>query len=156
MNIGETAAQSGVPAKTIRYYESIGLIAPAERTAAGYRVYGSRDVETLRFIARARGLGFSVADCASLLALWRDKTRASADVKALARHQVETIEAKIAELETMRATLEHLMQRCHGDARPDCPILSDLAGDLAGDSGGDLGRDPAGEGAQDPLSRKGT
>ena len=128
MNIGEAAAQSGVAAKTIRYYESIGLIAPAERTEAGYRVYSTNDIQTLRFIARARGLGFSVADCASLLALWRDRSRASADVKALARHQVEAIEAKIAELETMRATLEHLMRRCHGDDRPDCPILSDLAG----------------------------
>ncbi|WP_421709812.1 Cu(I)-responsive transcriptional regulator [Algihabitans sp.] len=131
MNIGEAAAQSGVAAKTIRYYESIGLIAPAERTEAGYRVYSTNDIQTLRFIARARGLGFSVADCASLLALWRDKSRASADVKALARHQVEAIEAKIAELETMRATLEHLMRRCHGDDRPDCPILSDLAGSLS-------------------------
>ncbi|WP_119165697.1 Cu(I)-responsive transcriptional regulator [Algihabitans albus] len=131
MNIGEAAVQSGVAAKTIRYYESIGLIAPAERTAAGYRIYGTTDVQTLRFVARARGLGFSVADCASLLALWRDKSRASADVKALARHQVETIEAKIAELETMRATLEHLVERCHGDDRPDCPIISDLAGALS-------------------------
>lgn len=131
MNIGEAAVQSGVAAKTIRYYESIGLIAPAERTEAGYRVYSTNDIQTLRFIARARGLGFSVADCASLLALWRDKSRASADVKALARHQVEAIEAKIAELETMRATLEHLMRRCHGDDRPDCPILSDLAGSLS-------------------------
>ncbi len=128
MNIGEAANRSGVPAKTIRYYESIRLIAPAERTAAGYRVYSDADVQTLRFIARARGLGFSVADCANLLALWQDKSRASADVKALARQQVDKIEAKIAELESMRETLDDLMERCHGDARPDCPILSDLAG----------------------------
>jgi len=128
MNIGQAAERSGVPAKTIRYYESIGLIAPAARTAAGYRVYSDADVRTLQFVARARGLGFSVADCANLLALWQDKSRASADVKALARQQVDKIEAKVAELQTIRDTLEHLMQRCHGDARPDCPILSDLAG----------------------------
>jgi MerR family copper efflux transcriptional regulator len=128
MNIGQAAARSGVPAKTIRYYESVGLIPAAGRTAAGYRVYAEVEVQTLRFINRARGLGFSVADCANLLALWQDTSRASADVKALARQQVARIDAKVAELQSMRDTLEHLMQRCHGDARPDCPILSDLAG----------------------------
>jgi MerR family copper efflux transcriptional regulator len=128
MNIGQAAAASGVPSKTIRYYESIGLVAPAARTDSGYRVYSDSDVQTLRFVARARGLGFSVADCANLLALWQDRSRASADVKALAKHKVETIEAKIAELKGMKDTLEHLMARCHGDDRPECPILRDLAG----------------------------
>ena len=128
MNIGAAARHSGVPAKTIRYYESVGLIAPAERTAAGYRVYDTRDVETLRFVQRARSLGFSVDDVGSLLALWQDRQRSSAEVKALARRRVDDIDRKIAELTEMRATLTDLMQRCHGDQRPDCPILSGLAG----------------------------
>ena len=127
MNIGEAAERSGVPAKTIRYYESIGLIAPAERSAGGYRVYDGREVETLRFVQRARSLGFSIEQVGELLALWRDRSRASADVKAMASAQVEAIDRKIAELQGMRDTLEHLMTRCHGDARPDCPILEDLA-----------------------------
>ncbi len=129
MNIGAAAQHSGVPAKTIRYYESVGLIAPAERTAAGYRVYSQSDVETLRFVQRARSLGFSVDDVGSLLALWQDRHRSSAEVKALARRRVEDIDRKLAELAEMRATLTDLMQRCHGDQRPDCPILSGLAGD---------------------------
>ncbi len=128
MNIGEAAERSGVPAKTIRYYESIGLIAPAERSAGGYRVYDAREVETLRFVQRARSLGFSIEQVGELLALWRDRSRASADVKAMASAQVAAIDRKIAELQGMRDTLEHLMTRCHGDARPDCPILEDLAG----------------------------
>ena len=128
MNIGTAARHSGVPAKTIRYYESVGLIAPAERTAAGYRVYDKKDVETLRFVQRARSLGFSVDDVGSLLALWQDRQRSSAEVKALARRRVEDIDRKIGELTEMRATLTDLMQRCHGDQRPDCPILSGLAG----------------------------
>ncbi len=130
MNIGAAARHSGVPAKTIRYYESVGLIAPAERTAAGYRVYDTRDVETLRFVQRARSLGFSVDDVGSLLALWQDRQRSSAEVKALARRRVDDIDRKIAELTEMRATLTDLMQRCHGDQRPDCPILSGLAGSV--------------------------
>jgi len=128
MNIGSAARQSGVPAKTIRYYESVGLIDPAERTASGYRVYGRQDVETLRFVQRARGLGFSVEEVGSLLTLWRDRSRNSAEVKALARHRVADIDRKMAELAEMRETLLHLMERCHGDARPDCPILQGLAG----------------------------
>lgn len=128
MNIGTAAERSGVPAKTIRYYESVGLIQPAERTAAGYRVYGKHDVETLRFVQRARSLGFSVEEVGNLLALWRDRSRSSAEVKALARHRVEDIDRKIAELTEMRETLLHLMERCHGDERPDCPILQGLAG----------------------------
>ena len=128
MHIGSVSRQSGVPAKTIRYYESIGLIESAARTESGYRVYGARDVETLRFIQRARSLGFSVADVANLLALWRDNHRASAQVKALAEQHLAGIDDKIAELQAMRATLVDLVERCHGDDRPDCPILKDLAG----------------------------
>jgi len=131
MNIGTAARQSGVPAKTIRYYESVGLIAAAERTSAGYRVYDRNDVETLRFVQRARSLGFSVEEVGSLLALWRDRGRSSSEVKAMARHRVADIDRKIAELSEMRETLTHLMQRCHGDARPDCPILQGLAGKAA-------------------------
>ncbi|MGB8274310.1 MAG: Cu(I)-responsive transcriptional regulator [Alphaproteobacteria bacterium] len=128
MNIGEAAAASGVPAKTVRYYESIGLIAAAARTANRYRVYGPSDVETLRFIKRARTLGFSVREIASLLALWRDRKRASAEVKRLAKRQLDEIDRKISELKSVRRTLEQLVERCHGDSRPDCPILKDLAG----------------------------
>ena len=128
MNIGEAASRSGVAAKTIRYYESIGLISPASRSQSGYRIYDARDVETLRFVQRGRGLGFSVDDVSNLLALWRDRNRASFHVKALARRHVEQIDAKIAELRGMRDTLEHLIDRCQGDERPDCPILADLAG----------------------------
>jgi len=129
MNIGTVARQSGVSAKTIRYYESVGLIDAAMRTDSGYRVYDTRDVETLRFVQRARGLGFSVEEVGSLLALWHDRARSSAEVKALARHRLAGIDRKMAELAEMRATLTHLMERCHGDARPDCPILRGLAGE---------------------------
>jgi len=128
MQIGTVARRSGVPAKTIRYYESVGLIDAAERTAGGYRAYGERDVQTLRFIQRARSLGFPVSDVAGLLALWRDRRRQSAQVKALAKRHLAEIDRKIAELQSMRGSLEHLIQRCHGDDRPECPILADLAG----------------------------
>ncbi|GAA0593842.1 Cu(I)-responsive transcriptional regulator [Caenispirillum bisanense] len=127
MNISQAAKKSGVPAKTIRYYESIDLIPEAGRTASGYRVYTDKDVERLRFIQHARGLGFSVKDVGDLLALWQDRSRASADVKALAARRVEEIDRKVAELQSMRDTLTHLMDRCHGDDRPDCPILESLA-----------------------------
>lgn len=133
MNIGAAARASGVSAKMIRYYESIGLIDPAARTGAGYRSYGEADVHTLRFIRRARDLGFSVARIAELLALWRDRDRASADVKAVALAQIASLTAKIEALEAMKRTLEHLAAHCHGDARPDCPILRDLA--EAGEAG---------------------
>lgn len=132
MHIGTAAQKSGVPAKTIRYYESIGLIDSALRTESGYRVYDSRDVETLRFIQRARSLGFSVKEVGSLLTLWQDQARSSAQVKALAEERVAEIDRKLAELQGMRQTLVHLMERCHGDERPDCPILDDLAGDGLG------------------------
>lgn len=127
MQIGIVARKSGIPAKTIRYYEDIGLIGSAGRTASGYRVFDQTDVETLRFIARARGLGFSVSDVANLLALWRDTHRASAQVKDLASQHLAGIDRKIAELQSMRGTLVDLIERCHGDDRPDCPILTDLA-----------------------------
>ncbi len=128
MNIGEAAQLSGVPAKTIRYYEEIGLIPPARRSEAGYRRFGGRDLSTLRFVQRARSLGFTVRDVSALLALWHDTGRASSEVKALAGEHCARIDAKIAELQSMRRTLDDLMTRCHGDAHPDCPILDELAG----------------------------
>ncbi len=127
MNIGSAAEQSGLPPKTIRYYEEIGLIPAAGRTQGGYRDYDGTDVEILRFLRRARGLGFSVAECRELLSLYRDRERASADVKALALQRIEDIERKIVELESMRRTLRHLADHCRGDERPNCPILDDLA-----------------------------
>jgi MerR family copper efflux transcriptional regulator len=129
MNIGEIAARSGMPPKTIRYYESVGLIDAAVRTDSGYRTYGERDLRILRFIHRARDLGFSVKTVGELLGLWRDPDRSSADVKALAVAHVGDIDRKIAELQTMRRAVVDLMDRCHGDDRPDCPILDDLAGE---------------------------
>jgi len=128
MNIGTVAGKSGLPAKTIRYYEDIGLIPAAARTASGYRSFSDEDLQTLRFVQRARSLGFSVKDVGNLLALWRDTERSSADVKALALGHVDRIERKIAELRAMRDTLKVLAEHCHGDDRPNCPILDDLAG----------------------------
>lgn len=128
MNIGQAAAQSGVPAKTIRYYEEIGLIPKATRTAGNYRDYDGNDLQTLRFIHRARTLGFSVKDVGALLTLWRDKRRASAVVKRLAQGHIEEIDRRMDELSSMRQTLTHLIERCHGDERPDCPIIDELAG----------------------------
>jgi len=127
MNIGEAASATGVPAKTIRYYESIGLIPQAIRGDNGYRRYTPTDIETLRFIQRSRRLGFSVKDVGGLLELWRDKGRTSADVKALAIRHIAEVEERIAELESIRRTLIDLTERCHGDDRPDCPIIDDLA-----------------------------
>ncbi|HUD49911.1 Cu(I)-responsive transcriptional regulator [Parvibaculum sp.] len=127
MNIGEVAARSGVPAKTIRYYEDIELIESADRAANGYRSYTEDAVHTLRFVARARNLGFTVEQCRSLLALYRDKARSSADVKRIAEGHIAEIEEKIEELRSMQATLTALASRCHGDDRPDCPIIDELA-----------------------------
>jgi Cu(I)-responsive transcriptional regulator len=127
MNIGQAASASGVSAKMIRYYESIGLIAAPLRTEAGYRVYAGDDVHALRFVKRARALGFSIEETRELLALWRDKSRASADVKAFALKHIGDLETRIAELQAMARTLSHLAHHCHGDDRPDCPILEDLA-----------------------------
>jgi len=127
MNIGQAAAASGVSAKMIRYYESIGLIAKTARTQAGYRVYSDQDVHTLRFIRRARDLGFSVEQIADLVSLWHDRERASKDVKAIALEHVNVLERKIRELQEMASTLKHLAENCCGDSRPHCPILEELA-----------------------------
>jgi MerR family transcriptional regulator, copper efflux regulator len=126
MNIGEASDRSGLPAKTIRYYEDIGLIHP-DRGQNGYRDYGSDDVHKLRFLQRSRGLGFSVEECRQLLALYEDKSRASADVKEIASAKLGEIDRKIRELTELRRTLEHLVHACHGNDRPDCPILEELA-----------------------------
>jgi MerR family copper efflux transcriptional regulator len=129
MNIGQAAKHSNVNAKTIRYYESIGLIPDASRSGNGYRTYSDKDVETLRFIHHSRNLGFSVKDVGLLLDLWRNHKRASADVKALALSHIKEVDRKIEELRKVRETLTHLTRRCHGDDRPDCPILKGLAGE---------------------------
>ena len=126
MNIGTVAERSGVPPKSIRYYESIGLIQPAERRSNGYRSYSQHDMQTLAFIKRARGLGFSVEEVRDLLDLWRDRSRKSAAVKEMAAQHVEALDRKIAELQSMRKALAELVRRCRGDARPECPILEDL------------------------------
>ena len=126
MNIGQAADSSGVSAKMIRYYERTGLIEPAGRTASGYRVYTASDVHTLKFIRRARDLGFSVEQIQGLLGLWRDRSRASADVKAVAQEHVERLCQKVAELQAMIETLQDLAATCSDDERPDCPILRDL------------------------------
>lgn len=126
MNIGKAAATSGVSAKMIRYYESEGLIPPVRRNEAGYRLYEQADVHRLRFIRRARDLGFSVETIRELLGLWRDESRASADVKRIARSHIEVLQGKIDQLQAMVDTLETLAQNCHGDHRPNCPILDEL------------------------------
>lgn len=129
MKIGTVAEGSGVPPKTIRYYESIGLIHPAVRGPNGYRTYAPVDMRTLNFIKRARSLGFSVEEVRDLLGLWRDKTRASVAVKSLAMRHLEALDRKIEELGSMRKALSDLVKNCHGDARPDCPILDVLEDD---------------------------
>ncbi len=131
MNIGQAAEQSGVSAKMIRYYEQIGLISAPHRTGSNYRVYGNDEVHVLRFIKRARTLGFSVEETGALLALWQDKSRASGEVKDIASDHIAGLETKIAELQGMVKTLKHLVHCCQGDNRPDCPILDDLAGEPA-------------------------
>lgn len=126
MNIGEAAKASGVSAKMIRYYEQTGLIPPAGRTAAGYRDYTTKDVHVLRFVRRARDLGFSVAEIDDLLQLWRNRRRQSADVKRIALDHIADLHRRIEEMQQMAATLEQLAACCLGDDRPDCPILADL------------------------------
>jgi MerR family transcriptional regulator, copper efflux regulator len=127
LTIGEAARRSGVSAKMIRWYEATGLLPPAARTGSGYRHYGEADLHTLRFIRRARDLGFSVEAIGDLLALWRDRSRPSAGVKAIAQEQIADLRRRIAEMEGMARTLERLAEACCGDDRPDCPILDDLA-----------------------------
>lgn len=133
MNIGQAAAASGVSAKMIRYYESIALVPAAPRTDSGYRVYGERELHTLRFIRRARKLGFSLDRVAELLSLWQDGGRASGDVKRIALDHVSELEQRIRELTEMRDTIAMLAACCHGDDRPDCPILQGLAASAPAD-----------------------
>lgn len=128
LNIGEAARRSGVSAKMVRHYESLGLLPPVHRTESGYRQYGDREVHTLRFIRRARDLGFSMKQIQTLLGLWQQH-RPSREVKRLALEHVRELEGKIRELEAMKRTLETLAENCHGNERPDCPILEDLADD---------------------------
>jgi MerR family transcriptional regulator, copper efflux regulator len=127
MNIGAAAAASGVTPKMIRHYEAIGLLRPAARRPNDYRDYGEREVHELRFIRRARRLGFSMDEIGALLALWRDRARPSREVRRIAEAHVGELEARIAEMQAMAKTLRQLMHQCHGDDRPDCPILDDLA-----------------------------
>ncbi len=128
MNIGQASKATGVSSKMIRYYESVGLIRPADRTDSNYRDFGERDINELRFIRRARNLGFSVEEIGQLLALWRDHGRPSREVKTVAEKHVANLDAKIAEMQSMADTLRLLARSCAGDDRPDCPILSDLSG----------------------------
>lgn len=130
MNIGQVAERSGLPAKTIRYYEDIGLITP-QRLSNGYRSFQDSDLHKLAFLGRARALGFSIEDCRALMALYEDKKRASADVKRIAQENLVRIDEKIAQLQSMRGTLAGLVSSCKGDNRPDCPILKDLAEQLS-------------------------
>ncbi|QQR40086.1 Cu(I)-responsive transcriptional regulator [Devosia rhizoryzae] len=127
MNIGEASKASGVSTKMIRYYESIGLISAPLRTGSGYRVYSDNEVHALRFISRARDLGFSAEQMGDLLALWRDRSRASADVKAIALEHIRVLDEKAQALQAMSETLRHLADNCHGDGRPDCPIIEGFA-----------------------------
>ena len=127
MNIGQAARHSGLSAKMIRYYESIGLLRPATRSDSGYRLYQPEDLHSLAFIKRSRDLGFSLEEVARLLTLWQDRHRASADVKALATQHIDELNRRIEELVSLRDTLSELVAHCQGDERPDCPILKDLA-----------------------------
>lgn len=129
MNIGQAAKATGISAKMIRHYEEVGLIPAAARTDAGYRQYGDADVHTLRFVRHARDLGFSIPEIGELVSLWQDRKRPSRQVKALAQAHIQELQQKAQELLAMKATLEHLVHCCHGDDRPDCPILESLAAD---------------------------
>jgi MerR family transcriptional regulator, copper efflux regulator len=131
MNIGRASQESGVSAKMIRHYEAIGLLARARRTDGGYRIYDANDIHTLQFIRRARDLGFSMKQIDRLLGLWRNRRRASGDVRRIAQQHISDLDTKIENLQAMRRTLQALVQHCHGDHRPDCPILDDLAGDVS-------------------------
>ena len=131
MNIGQAAQATGVTPKMIRHYESLGLLPAVARSDAGYRRYDERTLHTLRFIRRARDLGFSLDEIAQLLGLWADPRRASAEVRRLAQRHVADLDERIARMQAMRRSLQQLVQCCHGDDRPDCPILDDLAGEPA-------------------------
>lgn len=131
-NIGEAARASGVSAKMIRHYEDTGVVPAPPRTAAGYRLYREADVHTLRFVHRARELGFPVKEIKELIGLWTDRRRTSADVQKVAKRHLAGLERRIRQMEAMRGTLHHLVHACRGDDRPDCPILDDLAGPSAG------------------------
>ncbi|WP_434514495.1 Cu(I)-responsive transcriptional regulator [Dechloromonas sp. ARDL1] len=128
MNIGDAAKASGVSAKMIRHYESVGLLPPASRSDAGYRQYSEKDVRTLLFIRRSRDLGFSIEEIRNLVSLWQDQARSSREVKVLARQHLDYLDRKLEELLSMKNALSHLVSCCHGDERPDCPILENLAG----------------------------
>ncbi|WP_304304196.1 Cu(I)-responsive transcriptional regulator [Pseudacidovorax intermedius] len=128
LTIGQAAARSGVSARMVRHYETLGLLPAVSRTDAGYRLYGDADVHSLRFIKRARDLGFSIDEIQQLVGLWHDRSRSSAAVKRIARTHLDDLDRRIAELQAMRGTLAHLVHGCRGDHRPDCPILEDLAG----------------------------
>lgn len=128
MNIGRAAELTNLPAKTIRFYEEIELIKP-QRASNGYRDYSDEDIHRLKFLQRARSLGFSIDECRVLFSLYEDEDRASADVKAIALTKIEAVDAKIRELQSLRDTLSHLAETCNGDNRPDCPIIRDLAGE---------------------------
>ncbi|WP_417479428.1 Cu(I)-responsive transcriptional regulator [Maricaulis maris] len=128
MNVKDVSRATGLPSKTLRYYEEVGLVAPA-RADNGYRVYSETDVHKLAFVGRARSLGFSLDDCRALLSLYEDRSRASADVKALAMDHVAQVDRKLAEMTLIKSELQRLVLACHGDDRPDCPIMNGLAGD---------------------------
>lgn len=142
MNIGDAAKASGVSAKMIRHYESVGLFPEALRTESGYRQYGEKELSTLRFIRHSRDLGFSIEQIRELLGLWQNRRRPSRQVKALAQAHIQELEEKLQELQAMKATLEHLVHCCHGDDRPDCPIIDTLA-------------DPAANGTSSPVAKTG-
>ncbi|MET3465761.1 Cu(I)-responsive transcriptional regulator [Variovorax atrisoli] len=127
VSIGEAAQRSGVSARMVRHYESLGLLPAVARTESGYRQYGEADIHTLRFIKRSRDLGFSMEEIAELVGLWNNRRRASSSVKRIAEKHLGELEQRIADMQSMRSTLAHLVHCCHGDSRPECPILDDLA-----------------------------
>lgn len=152
MNIGEASKQSGVNAKMIRYYEDIGLIVPARRTAANYRIYSENDVHRLRFIRRARDLGFPIAKITELLDLWDDQRRSSHQVKALALQHIDGLRAQIRAMQEVVATLESLSESCHGDSRAECPIIEELAGERPHCAAGHTSKSSAKNAKKKPIA----